>query len=139
MVLFPDNAGEGESIGDLVTFANPRDDPYYQKEGGEGDADDASDAEDFRIRPTDNLIVVGHVEGDAAVLEVYVYNDVEDALYVHHDLLLPSFPMAVEWMGLERGKIPESFGFLLELLGKKLELNILKLKLKNNKTTFGTI
>merc|ERR1712038_700278 len=98
-----DNAGEGESIGDLVTFANPRDDPYYQKEGGEGDADDASDAEDFRIRPTDNLIVVGHVEGDAAVLEVYVYNDVEDALYVHHDLLLPSFPMAVEWMGLERG------------------------------------
>ena len=132
MVLFPDNAGEGESIGDLVTFANPRDDPYYQKdEGGEGDADDASDAEDFRIRPTDNLIVVGHVEGDAAVLEVYVYNDVEDALYVHHDLLLPSFPMAVEWMGLERGKIPSHLDFCLKYWKKNLETDVLKLKLKN--------
>ena len=28
-----------------------------------------------------------------------VYNDVEDALYVHHDVLLPSFPMALEWIG----------------------------------------
>ena len=33
--------------------------------------DDASDAEDFEIRPTDNLILVGHVEGDASILEVY--------------------------------------------------------------------
>jgi len=98
-----DNAGEGESIGDLVSFANPRDDPYYDKEEANQDDDDASDTEDFKIRPTDNLIVVGHIEGDAALLEVYVYNDVEDALYVHHDVLLPSFPMAIEWMGLERG------------------------------------
>ena len=30
--------------------------------------------------------------------------DVEDALYIHHDVLLPSFPMAIEWMGLERGE-----------------------------------
>lgn len=47
------------------------------------------------FRGTDNLILVGHVEGDAATLEVYIYNDVEDALYVHHDLLLPSFPLAL--------------------------------------------
>ena len=50
-----------------------------------------------------NFAQVGHIEGDAAILEVYVYNDVEDALYIHHDVLLPSFPMAIEWMGLERG------------------------------------
>ena len=46
-------------------------------------------------RGTDNLILAGHVEGDSATLEVYVYNDVEDALYVHHDLLLPSLPLAL--------------------------------------------
>ncbi len=46
-------------------------------------------------RGTDNLILAGHVEGDAAMLEVYVYNDVEDALYVHHDILLPSLPLAL--------------------------------------------
>ena len=28
-----------------------------------------------------------------------MYNDVEDALYVHHDVLLPAFPMALEWIG----------------------------------------
>ena len=98
-----------------MAFANPRDDPYYDAEGGkEADADDASDADDFRIRPTDNLIVVGHVEGDAAILEVYVYNDVEDHLYVHHDVLLPSFPMAIEWMGLERGEWQDRRTFQLE-------------------------
>ena len=47
------------------------------------------------FRGTDNLILAGHVEGDAAMLEVYVYNDVEDALYVHHDILLPSLPLAL--------------------------------------------
>ena len=53
-------------IGDLVF--DPRNDEY-QQEGDE--ADDASDEEDFEIKPTDNLILVGHVEGDASLLEVY--------------------------------------------------------------------
>lgn len=50
------------------------------------------------------MIVAGHVEGDSATLEVYVYNDVEDALYVHHDILLPSLPLALEWLPFD----PES-------------------------------
>ena len=54
-------------IGDLVF--DPRQDEYLQK----ADPDDGEDEEeeDFEIRPTDNLILVGHVEGDAAMLEVY--------------------------------------------------------------------
>ena len=47
------------------------------------------------FRGTDNLLLVGHVEGDCSSLEVYIYNDTEDALYVHHDILLPSFPLAL--------------------------------------------
>jgi periodic tryptophan protein 1 len=54
-------------------------------------------------RGTDNLILAGHVEGDAAMLEVYVYNDVEDALYVHHDILLPSLPLALGRILMEQG------------------------------------
>ena len=53
-------------IGDLVF--DPKDDEYQQEAVAD---DDASDAEDFEIRPTDNLILVGHVEGDASILEVY--------------------------------------------------------------------
>ena len=63
--------------------------------------EDAEDQEDFMIRGTDNLIVAGHVEGDSSTLEVYVYNDVEDALYVHHDILLQSFPLALEWISYD--------------------------------------
>ena len=33
-----------------------------------------------------------------------VYNDVEEALYVHHDILLPSFPLALEWLSYEPGE-----------------------------------
>jgi len=94
-----DTQGDGLSIGQLVAFADPKDDPYLLRPDQD---DDASDVEDHKIKPTDNLIVVGHVEGDASILEVYVYNDEEDALYIHHDMLLPSFPMALEWIGVER-------------------------------------
>jgi len=94
-----DTDGDGLNIGQLVAFADPKDDPYLLRPEQD---DDASDVEDFKIKPTDNLIVVGHVEGDASILEVYVYNDEENDLYIHHDVLLPSPAMAIEWMGLER-------------------------------------
>lgn len=32
---------------------------------------DDSEKEDDIVKPTDNLILVGHVEGDASILEVY--------------------------------------------------------------------
>lgn len=129
-----DGANQGASslfgIGDLISHADPREDPYVMDPNFE---DDASDIEDFVIKPTDNLLLAGHVEGDASTLEVYgkaskkplsvqffglkiavwnafyflvfvVYNDVEDALYVHHDILLPSFPLALEWLSYEPGE-----------------------------------
>jgi len=94
----------GLGIGSLVTFADPKLDPYLSmKRSASGnqneDLESNSDIEDMKIKPTDNLVLVGHVEGNASILEVYVYNDVEDAFYVHHDVLLPSFPMALEWIG----------------------------------------
>jgi len=91
-------------LGDLTEFADPREDPYLTATDKDVLEDDQEDFEDFQIRGTDNLIVCGHVEGDSSSLEVYVYNDVEDALYVHHDILLPSFPLALEWLSFD----PES-------------------------------
>ena len=37
-----------------------------------------------------------------------MYNDVEDALYVHHDILLPSFPMTMEWLHFDPGESSKS-------------------------------
>ena len=33
-----------------------------------------------------------------------MYNDDEDALYVHHDIILPSYPMALEWLNFDPGE-----------------------------------
>ncbi|XP_060530527.1 periodic tryptophan protein 1 homolog [Cylas formicarius] len=62
---------------------------------------DDSEREDDVFKPNDNLILVGHVEGDASILEVYVYNAEEEALYVHHDIFLPAFPLCLEWSNFE--------------------------------------
>ena len=37
-------------------------------------------------------------------ISVSVYNDDEDALYVHHDVLLPSPPMTLEWLNYDPGE-----------------------------------
>nr|ACO13022.1 Periodic tryptophan protein 1 homolog [Lepeophtheirus salmonis] len=87
-------------IGDLVLHADPKEDPYLNQEINDED----SDAEDYEIKSTDNLILAGHVEGEAATLEVYVYNDKEGDLYVHHDLILPSLPLTMEWLSYEPGE-----------------------------------
>ncbi|KAI9582875.1 periodic tryptophan protein 1 homolog [Glossina fuscipes] len=67
------------------------------------DEDDDSEAEDEIIKPTDNLLLVGHVQDDAAYMEVWVFNEEEESLYTHHDFLLPSLPLCIEWLNHDPG------------------------------------
>jgi hypothetical protein len=55
-------------IGNLAIYSSNTSDPYVTL-GANEDVD--SEEEDDRINPKDNLILVGHVEGDASILEVY--------------------------------------------------------------------
>lgn len=65
-----DNEGEDNDavlgIGNLAIYEN---EDENQGEAPEYGTD--SEAEDDLIKPTDNLILVGHVEGDMSVMEVY--------------------------------------------------------------------
>lgn len=44
------------------------------------------------------MIVTAKTEDEVSHLDVYIYNDDEENLYVHHDILLPSFPLCLEWL-----------------------------------------
>lgn len=52
----------------LAVFTDEKDDPYITNRDA---ASDSEEEDDFNLLPTDNLIAVGHVEGDAAILEIY--------------------------------------------------------------------
>ncbi|KAH9250019.1 hypothetical protein BASA83_001068 [Batrachochytrium salamandrivorans] len=87
----------------LAYYNSNKDDPFIEL-GGEEDDDEDEELEEMRISPTDNLIVAAKTEDDISHLEVYVYEEEEDNLYVHHDILLPSFPLCLEWLDFPVGR-----------------------------------
>ncbi|XP_066596151.1 periodic tryptophan protein 1 homolog [Prorops nasuta] len=83
------------TIGDVVSFNDKDNKPLMEQD------DEDSDDEDDIIKQDDNLVLLGHVEGDFSMLEVFVYNEKEGSFYCHHDLLLPSFPLCIEWLNFD--------------------------------------
>ena len=49
------------------------------------------------------MLIAAKVEDEVAHLEVYIYEDKADNLYVHHDIMLPAIPLCVEWLDLPVG------------------------------------
>ncbi|KXX79099.1 Periodic tryptophan protein 1 [Madurella mycetomatis] len=100
--------GEGQSMGmfgnikSLAYYESNKDDPYITlKDDAE---DDEEEREELQILATDNLLLAAKVEDDLAHLEVYVYEDEADNLYVHHDIMLPAIPLCVEWLDIPVSK-----------------------------------
>ncbi|GAB6029535.1 rRNA-processing protein [Chamberlinius hualienensis] len=82
------------ALSGLSVFASNDDDPYMTAK----DDEDDSDLEDFNLKEDDNMIVAGQVEGSEGVLKFYIYNKNAGDLYVHHDIMLPTMPLCVEWI-----------------------------------------
>ncbi|EZA55869.1 hypothetical protein DMN91_010728 [Ooceraea biroi] len=83
------------NIANVASFGTGGKDPFITN--SEADSDD----EDDIIKSDDNLLLFGHVEEDASTLEVFVYNEREGSFYCHHDILLSSIPMCVEWLNYD--------------------------------------
>ena len=102
----PDEMGEKfamfGNVRSLAYHQPGEDDPYLELPEGANDSDD-EEREELQILPTDNLILAAKVEDEVAHLEVLVYEDDADNLYVHHDIMLPAVPLCVEWVDVPVG------------------------------------
>lgn len=81
----------------LAYYENPEEDEYLQKETEE---ERGEEQEDLKIKSTDTLLLAAKTEDDISMIEVYVYEETGDNMYVHHDFMLPSFPLCLEWLPL---------------------------------------
>lgn len=127
-----DDASDGEDVTMFpglskdVKFHEGKDgeDPYLSLPT-ENDLQEAK--QELQVYPTDNLVLATRTEDDISYLDVYVYDDGagapdgvdeegdkldpdaakgmvrESNLYVHHDIMLPAFPLCVEWMNVRPG------------------------------------
>ncbi|KAI8827223.1 WD40-repeat-containing domain protein [Fimicolochytrium jonesii] len=84
----------------LTFHGSNEEDPYVSVQD---DVDEEEEMNEMTILPGDNLLLAAKTEDDISHLEVYVYEEVEDNLYVHHDIMLPSFPLCLEWMDFRVG------------------------------------
>ncbi|KAI9142426.1 WD40-repeat-containing domain protein [Paraphysoderma sedebokerense] len=79
----------------LSYYTSNAEDPYITLKDGELSDEDR---EDLEILSTDNLLITAKTEEDISQLDIHIYESNEDNLYVHHDIMLPSFPLCLEWL-----------------------------------------
>ncbi|URE43054.1 Periodic tryptophan protein 1 [Musa troglodytarum] len=80
-------------LGDVYYPSNDMD-PYLQNKDNDDDDDD--EIEDMTIKPTDAVIVCAQNED-----EVWIFEESDDGdsnMYVHHDIILPDFPLCTAWL-----------------------------------------
>ena len=89
------------NVRSLAYHESNAEDPYITFQENE---DEDEEREELQVLATDNMVVAAKVEDEVAHLEIYVYEDEADNLYVHHDIMLPAIPLCVEWLDLPVGK-----------------------------------
>lgn len=83
-------------------YPSNEDDPYLVDK----EDDDEEEIEDMTIKDSDLIVLTARNEDDVSHLEVWVYEteesvseDPEDGnMYVHHDIMLPAFPLCLSWL-----------------------------------------
>lgn len=89
------------NVKSLAYYDNNKEDPYITIPDEE---DENEEREELQVLATDNMLLAAKVEDELAHLEVYVYEDEADNLYVHHDIMLPAIPLCVEWLDIACGR-----------------------------------
>ncbi|SPO19952.1 related to WD repeat protein PWP1 [Ustilago trichophora] len=90
-------AGAFSNIRGLAVYQSNEEDPYVTVQD-DAEKDDEEEREELEVYPTDNFIITAKTEDDVSQLEAHIYAANDSNLYVHHDLMLPSFPLCLEWL-----------------------------------------
>eukprot|EP01016_Furgasonia_blochmanni_P053203 TRINITY_DN8563_c0_g3_i3.p1 TRINITY_DN8563_c0_g3~~TRINITY_DN8563_c0_g3_i3.p1 ORF type:complete len:475 (+),score=124.52 TRINITY_DN8563_c0_g3_i3:190-1614(+) len=69
------------------------------------DLESDEEKDDYEIKKSDAVLVAAKIENDFSSLEIYVYEEDKYNLFVHHDIMLSSFPLCIEWLSVD----PTSF------------------------------
>jgi periodic tryptophan protein 1 len=102
--------GSSESVSSFGEDNNNSAEGGKPKKGGRRDnypeelEDSEEEKEDYTIRKTDSLIVAATAEDEHSNLEVYIYDHKTSDLYVHHEIILSSYPLCMEWLNHHQGK-----------------------------------
>ncbi|CAO3612180.1 unnamed protein product [Mucor hiemalis] len=89
------------NIKDLAFYENDEEDPYITLKHN---VDEEDEKKELEILPTDNMLLSAKTEDDISQLEIHVYEEGQDNIYVHHDIMLPSFPLCLEWLDFHSGE-----------------------------------
>ncbi|KAI8974949.1 WD40-repeat-containing domain protein [Pilobolus umbonatus] len=98
------------NIKDLAYYDNDTHDPYVTLKDN---LDEEEEKQELQVMPSDNMLLAAKTEDEITQLEVHVYEEGQENLYVHHDIMLPSFPLCLEWLDFHtaEGKVnPETSG-----------------------------
>mmetsp|Transcript_38493 Transcript_38493/g.99488 ORF Transcript_38493/g.99488 Transcript_38493/m.99488 type:complete len:458 (-) Transcript_38493:41-1414(-) len=82
-------------------------DPYMT--GGDPDSESDDDAF-YEIKENDNVFVAVSCEEENCMMEMYVYDDDEVNMYVHHEIMLSAYPLCVEWLTSAASAVDGNFG-----------------------------
>ncbi|KAL0491380.1 WD repeat-containing protein [Acrasis kona] len=81
-------------------FKDNAEDPYLK-----GNDSESSDDEDYDLDEEDiQLLAISNEEDATTSLQVYVYEEEECNLFLHHDVLLQTYGLCVEWLNYDYDK-----------------------------------
>ncbi|WVN89388.1 uncharacterized protein L203_104611 [Cryptococcus depauperatus CBS 7841] len=103
--------GAFANVKGLTFYRDNEQDPYITLQEDDGEIEQ----EELSLLSTDSIIISARTTSDLSSLDFHVYADADENLYAHHDLLLPAFPLCVEWMDFSPG--PDANGAASEKTG----------------------
>mmetsp|Transcript_7124 Transcript_7124/g.11737 ORF Transcript_7124/g.11737 Transcript_7124/m.11737 type:complete len:481 (+) Transcript_7124:109-1551(+) len=78
----------------LTVHNSNSNDPYITAQ----DPDEDSEEDDAVISSTDFVLLAGHTEQEYSSVEVHVFDKEESSIYVHHNIVIPSFPLSTAYI-----------------------------------------